>query len=214
MMDEPEPVAQFPGAVRNDQHSDQRLSSWSWDCEDGQWLVLTRTGVEGKGDPRVLFDSQGAHRLEREPAASGVKHAGAGRVFWSQGKEASFENQGLRINCRLNEFDSEFEDAKLRGADFRALGAGSDWSLELFSAQPSRLLTSPDAHWIEFDAGEASPLPDGSGSVFSAKLDAETLVVEVRAGPCEDVSSGHELETKVRVLYAGRVFIGCGKALH
>ncbi len=214
MLDEPEPVARFPGAVRDDRHSGHRLSSWSWDCEDGQRLVLTRVGVEGEGDPRVLFDSQGAHQLEREPVASGVKHAGAGRVFWSKGKEASFENQGLRTSCRLNDFDSEFEDAKLRGADFRALGAGPDWSLELFSAQPSRLLTSSDAHWIEFDAGEAAPLPDGSGSVFSAKRVAQTLVVEVRAGPCEHVSSGHEFETKVRVLHAGRVFVGCGKALH
>jgi uncharacterized membrane protein len=70
--------------------------------------------------------------LQREVAASGVKYTAKGMLVWSKGDEALIEIDGRRYRgCRNNRAKAAWEQARIDGADFRALGNEPGWILEI-----------------------------------------------------------------------------------
>ena len=76
---------------------------WTWNCDDGQRLVLSTNGLEPGGDIIRLNSDSGELVLARVRTASGVKHQAGEVSFWSKGTEAMYERGEVLIRCQLNQ---------------------------------------------------------------------------------------------------------------
>jgi uncharacterized membrane protein len=207
MMGEPKPHAEFPESSKPGAVVQQTIHAW--DCDNGAYLV-----THYQDGTLWLFRPGETVELAHQRAASGSKYGKDGLVFWVKGDEAMLDVAGEKANCTVNRLETPFEDAKLRGADFRAVGNEPGWHLELFSDGPSLLVTDYGQERYEFMAGEPSDLADGVGSVFSVDVDGTPMRIELRPGPCADTMVDRVYETAVRIESGERVLAGCGKALH
>ncbi len=187
-----------------------RQLNWAWDCDDGRTLVTS----ERDGVFSLFLGGPDRRSLERVPAASGAKYEGEGVLFWSRGEEARLELDGVATTCRVNAYRSIWEDAKLRGADFRAVGNEPGWHLELFSSEESLLVTDYGSRRFRFMATGPESLTGGTGSVFSGTADGVRIRIELTPGPCADSMADIEYETTVVVELDDRRLRGCGNALH
>ena len=71
--------------------------------------------------------------LPETPSASGAKYSDGKAVFWSKGEEALLEVDGTTYKaCKNNRKRAVWEDAKLNGVDFRAVGNEPGWYLEIY----------------------------------------------------------------------------------
>ena len=85
-----------------------------------------------EGESTWLFLPTGTVSLLHVPSASGAKFAEGALTLWTKGEEARMEvEEGTRRNCRNNRAKAIWEDAKFRGADFRAVGNEPGWNLEI-----------------------------------------------------------------------------------
>jgi len=187
----------------------ERPRAWAWDC--GQGVTLVTDFYEGEA--LWLFAPGYSGRLKQSRTASGIRYEGDGRVFWAKGEEARYEGDGTVLHCRRDVGRSWFEDAKLRGADFRAVGNEPGWALEI----------GPDALFLVTDYGRtrlefrvASPEVSQAGriAVWRAEADGQALEARVEGRPCQDSMSGEGYESTVRLVLNGGVMHGCGQALH
>jgi membrane-bound inhibitor of C-type lysozyme/uncharacterized membrane protein len=210
----PEPVAiisALPGDDMIEPETPERRLTNAWDCEDGRYVVSTE-------NPETLaltvFVDNEPRTLERVRSASGVRYETRGVLFWTKGDEATLEVGDESTLCRLNPFYSVREDAKLRGADFRAVGNEPGWHLELFSSQPSVLVLDYGERTLRFDASGPVDLPDVTGSRFTGNTEGLDIRIELTPGPCQDTMVDYEYETTVLVDVGGRQLRGCGEPLH
>ncbi len=183
--------------------------NWAWDCEDGRYLVTSH-----RDGALWLFLPQNTVKLEQVRAASGAKYQAGKIVFWTRGQEAMLEEDGGNTGCVINRGASVWEDAKLRGADFRAVGNEPGWHLELFSSQPSVLVTDYGQRRLVFELSAPAPMAGMVGTRFSGEADGATIGVTLTPGPCQDTMADLEYETRVEVRLDGQVLTGCGRALH
>ncbi len=208
----PEPVvviAALPDEVTAEPVQAVRQLNWAWDCEDGQYLVSSY-----KDDSLYLFVENPPSVLQQVRSASGAKYEGDGLMFWTKGEEAQFEFPGGKTTCRVNSYQSVWVDAKLRGADFRAVGNEPGWYLELFSGQPSLLVTDYGERRLRFQAQGPEDLAEGSGSVFTGNTQGLDIRIELMPGPCADTMADVEYQTTVVVDVGGQRLSGCGNPLH
>ena len=153
--------------------------------------------------------------LPQVRSASGAKYKGDGVVVWLKGREALLEVDGeTYAKCVENVRKSIWEDAKLRGVRFRAVGNEPGWHLELM---PGRHI-----HFVH-DYGQKevlTPMPQPvtfakeNKTVYRAQTEAHTLKVTILGEPCNDTMSGEAFASKVMVVLDGKMFRGCGRALH
>ena len=217
MMDEPEPRALFPRFLveRAEQRmgqngAGQRQLGWVFDCEDGQRIVS-----HFKADTVMLMMPDDSLELRHVRSGSGARYESDGVEFWSKGDEATLTTPEGETTCVVNAADSIWEDARLRGADFRAVGNEPGWHLELFGAgSESLLVTDYGQQRVTFDAGEPQDLEGEDGSRWTAEAEGTPLVISLRPGPCADTMADIEYETRVTVAYGDRTLQGCGNALH
>ena len=213
MMGEPEPRAVFRGqqmkASEETTVGAVRQLNWAWDCTDGSYVV---TSFENAG--LWLFTGGESARLERVRTASGAKYEAEGLSFWNKGGEAVLDRGSVATDCKVNRQASMWEDAKLRGADFRGLGNEPGWHVELFSGQPSLLVTDYGQSRFYFEASDPQPLENTEGSVFTGVSQGTEIRVTLTPGPCQDSMADLEYETRVEVEVGGQALQGCGRALH
>lgn len=213
MMDEPEPRAEFPEFLDPQAGEDTAsaggdLSTWVFNCADGQQVVSTYEN----GDA-WLYLPEGEVKLEQVPAASGTKYKGGGILYWEKGGELTLERAGVSTHCEVDRYESVWRDAAERGVVFRAVGNEPGWMVEIFSDQPSVLVTDYGQRRIEFDAEYV----DGDGdalSVYRGQGDTESILVRLDPEPCVDDSGLHEFPYRVNVEVGAQELIGCGRELN
>lgn len=206
----PEPVAivaVIPEIVEPEEEKAEviRQTNWAWDCDDGRYLVSRMTD-----DGMQLYIDQEQRDLKPARSASGAKYETKGLSFWNKGKEATLETGGKTIVCKINEYQSTWVDAKLRGADFRAVGHEPGWYLELFSTVESLLVIDDGEERFRFVAEGPQAMDDSPGDVFSGQARGLSIKVEITAEPCLDSKIDVEYQTTVQVNVGGRVLRGCG----
>lgn len=180
-----------------------------YECPGGH-RFLVRYGVDHAwlGNP-----SAGFIRLERSASASGEKFAADGLMVWSKGEEALIETRGERhTRCRIDRAATAWEQARLDGVAFRALGNEPGWIIEI-----------DDDHGVDFttDYGQTRlrfGRPERSGSVedgevrYEARGDGEIFVV-LSFVTCNDDMSGESFPVRAEVRFRGRTYRGCGRRL-
>lgn len=165
-------------------------------------------------DTVLLRGYNGRHLLPQTVSASGARYADSSLVFWIHGSQASLEKipETPRL-CRYDSVATAWEQAWVRGVNVRATGAEIaekgkvDWYLEItsgtqvvFVGENGKLrLTYPDT--IPFEESSA-------GRVYGSW---RKLAVEWSRRPCREGGSGEPLDLIVKVQYAGKKYLGCGR---
>ena len=152
--------------------------------------------------------------LPRVSSDSGLERAGDGVVVWTRGEQAGLEVDGeVHADCVRDARRSIWEDAKLRGVDFRAVGNEPGWSLEI---DPERIRLVADYGARELSLPRPEPEVDAEGrrTTYRAQSRSTSLVVVLEGSGCTDTMSGERFETRVRVVLDGQTYQGCGRPLH
>ena len=89
-----------------------------YECKDNHHFI-----IEIQSDTKAwLFTDELSMALERVASGSGERYAKDGVVFFSKAYEAMLDTPKLKYRqCSNNRYKAIWEDAKLRGNDFRAL---------------------------------------------------------------------------------------------
>ena len=149
------------------------------------------------------------------PSASGAKFSDGNLTYWGKGEEAQFVLNGRTFaNCRNNRVRAVWEDARLRGVDFRAVGNEPGWHLEIYDQKMVLFTHNYGKDRYAFPA--ESPLKDGAERATSYLLESgeHRLVVTLVGVPCADSMSGEGFETTVSLEFDGKQLFGCGRVLH
>ena len=171
--------------------------------------------VRVEGESAWLFLPQGSKRLPSVPSGSGAKFSDGSATYWGKGEEALLELDGKTYRaCVNNRRMAIWEDAKLRGVDFRALGNEPGWYLEI--SEGNRLLLvdnyGQDSH--EFVLSEPSVDSVSHAARYQALSDVHQLTLTLEGRRCTDSMSGESFETTVTLMFDDRRLSGCGKSLH
>ena len=156
--------------------------------------------------------------LRQVRAASGAKYEGKSAVVWNKGDEALLEVNGDRYTgCTRDPQRSGWEEAKLNGVDFRAVGNEPGWHLEIIQGDRIRFVYDYGERAAITPAPEPEPEPEADEAagrtVYHAETEAHNLKVVIRDEPCTDSMSGEQFEAAVMVELDGESFRGCGRAL-
>lgn len=191
--------------------SDSETASpeFTFECGDGQTVTVryeNRTAAVTLGG-RTL-------RLVQVPAASGAKYSDGAATFWTKGREATLDLPGeAERSCTLQAPKSVWEEARLRGVDFRAVGNEPGWYLEITFGQRILVVTDYGKRRHSFPAPADPPDPDAAQTTIRARTADHRLEVAIANRPCRDSMSGESFETTVRATLDGKTFNGCGRAL-
>lgn len=162
-----------------------------------------------------LFLPNKTVRLAHVPSGSGAKYSKDQFTFWSKGEEAQLEiDDNLYRNCKNNRAKAIWENAKLNGIDFRAVGNEPAWYLEIEKGNKIVLIINYGQDRYEFATPEAVIDIPARKTIYEAQNDTNHLTVIIRGRRCRDSMSGESFETQVTVTLDRREFQGCGRALH
>jgi heat shock protein HslJ len=105
-----------------------------------------------------------------------------------------------------------WEQARLRGAEFRAVGQEPGWSLEL--DQDGQVRFAGDYGRTRLAGATQEPTRDDAGAItFRAQPEGRDLTVVIRETPCRDTMSGESFSHSVTVRLDGGEMTGCGRTL-
>ena len=162
-----------------------------------------------------LFLPDKTVRLIHVPSASGVKYSNDLITFWSKGEEALLDIGGtIYRNCKNNRKKAIWEDAKLNGIDFRAVGNEPGWYLEINTGDTIRFFSNYGQDRYEFAAPKPKIDKQARITTYMTHNDANTLTVVIHGRSCRDSMSGESFASSVTVILDNTKFQGCGRALH
>lgn len=126
----------------------------------------------------------------------------------------SDESEKRHADNTNNQAKGIWQDAKLRGVDFRALGNEPGWHLEITASE--KIVFVGDYGNTTYAFVTPTPSVDQQARTKTYKVqDAQhDLSILIEGRPCQDTMSGEPLETTVTVILDGKKYRGCGKALH
>lgn len=171
-------------------------------------------------DPRGIYLFLPGHTvlLPETLSGSGAKYTDGKITFWSKGEEAVLEADGKTYpQCRNNRKRAVWEDAKLNGVDFRAVGNEPGWYLEIYDkGTPEKIDFVGDYGRVYYTFPSVQRETPGSPERrrYFARIGGHRLEVTLEKGPCLDNMSGDSFETSVTVRLNNRSYRGCGRALH
>lgn len=156
--------------------------------------------------------------LPETPSASGAKYSDGKVLFWNKGEEALLEVDGTtHKECRNNRGRAVWEDAKLNGVDFRAVGNEPGWYLEIYDkGTPEKIdfISDYGQVYYTFPSVQRETQQSPPRTRYVARIGGHQLEATLEPGPCRDDMSGETFETKVSLKLNSRIYQGCGKPLH
>ena len=179
-----------------------------FECQGGSRFLVRYDG------DRAWLESPAGHpvRLERQPSASGEKFTADRLTVWSKGEEAMIEAGGERhTGCRRNRAASAWEQARLDGVRFRALGNEPGWILEIAEDSGIDLVTDYGQTRLRFDRPTRSDPAEGTIR-YDAQGDDRISVV-LTFDTCHDDMSGEPYPVRAEIRLRGRTYRGCGRQL-
>lgn len=192
------------------QQDQSDAKTYVYECSDGFGFV-----ARVQKEKVWLFLPEITINLPHVPSASGAKYSDDQITYWSKGDEALLKigNEKHTI-CKNNRALAIWEDAKLRGVDFRAIGNEPGWNLEIIKSEKIVFVGDYGQARHEFIITEPSIDPQARTTVYHVQNDKHELSAIIVGRRCRDTMSGEAFETTVTVILDGKKYRGCGKALH
>jgi putative lipoprotein len=173
-----------------------------------------RFSIRLRGDSAVVRLPGETLTLPPVESASGAKYEAGDALFWSKGDEATLETAaGKYTECRGSSAENPWEEARLLGVEFRAIGREPGWTLELDEGNTLRYVG--DYGSTEFLTPEPEPILDTATgtATYRAQSEGRALEVVVRESPCSDAMSGEAFSHSVTVRLDSTEVSGCGRVL-
>lgn len=206
--DDDSPLSPTSGQALADQDSDELDRVMVMEC-DGLTFV-----VEIKEDQAWLFLPDYSGPLPRVSSASGEKYEANNITFWSKGDESMLDyGKHSYRGCRNNREQAVWQEAKLRGIDFRAVGNEPGWVLEIQGENLS-LQTDYGKQQYLFELAAMVEDQASATTVYSASSDKHSIEVTLRGESCQDTMADKSYQTTVTIALDDRTLSGCGMALH
>ncbi|WP_455207246.1 MliC family protein [Kaarinaea lacus] len=187
-----------------------QLRTFVYDCESGNSFI-----VNFKNDKAWVFLPMQTVALDHVPSGSGAKYSNGAITYWSKGDEAVLDTpETLYRGCKNNRAKAVWEDAKFRGADFRAVGNEPGWFLEI--SEKTKLLFVNNYGQSRYEFILSAPVTDQAArrTTYVTKNNQQPITVIIEGRVCYDTMSGEQFESTVSVQFNDREYSGCGKALH
>ncbi|WP_263080493.1 MliC family protein [Endozoicomonas sp. Mp262] len=162
-----------------------------------------------------LFLPEGPVRLEPQKAESGSRFSNDDYTFWLKEESGTLEaKEESPRHCQNNRARAVWAEAKLRGADYRAVGNEPGWYLEL--SLGGNLVYVGDYGTTRLLFKTPDPDVDQSRRTSTYKMnDGEhAMSVRIEGKECRDSMSGEVFDTTVTIYLDGKTLQGCGRALH
>lgn len=187
------------------------LRTFAYECDDSTYVVAS---MHHATDGIWLFLPGQTIRLPRLESEPGAKYSDGAVTFRKKGFEALISlADGRTVRCIENRRESWFEDAKLRGMDFRAVGNEPGWTLEL---GPDRSVLVTDYGNTRFEF--ATPKPDVDAqdmtAVYRVTVDGTDIVIRTTFESCMDSMDGSQYSHRVEIQVGDDRLLGCGRGLH
>lgn len=177
-------------------------ATWVFVCGDGEMFV-----VRGDVESGTLHLPSGPVELR----GAGSVWQGGGWEIRIEGERATVLGDGrVRRNCLNDRLESVWQDARLRGVEFRAAGNEPGWYLELDSSGSAVLVTAYGAERHVFPAVRKQGVPL---SRLTAEESGRRMKAEIEPEPCFDAMSGERYPLSVSVDLDGDELRGCGAML-
>ncbi len=179
------------------------------ECADSFTVV-----VQVDTGPAWAFFPDSTVQLPHVTSGSGAQYRSGPYLIWTKGEEAVVESPTARFTgCRNNRRLAIWEDAKLRGADFRATGNEPGWFMEI--AYDSIIVVA-DYGELTLSFPTPTPVEDAANlqTTFETTTGEHSLRVLLEARRCQDSMADESYETTVTIHLDGRELQGCGKSLH
>jgi heat shock protein HslJ len=148
------------------------------------------------------------------PSGSDTRYQAGDALFWSKGDEATLETAaGKYEGCQGQPADAPWDEARLLGIEFRAVGQEPGWVLELDQGRSLRYLR--DYGKTEVLAPAPEPIRDSvtATATYRAQSEGRALEVVIREAPCADAMSGEQHSHTVTVRLDQSEVNGCGRTL-
>jgi len=185
------------------------LTTFAYTCDDGSSVVASH-----RSDDVYLFLATGTVQLRPTTSGSGAKYTDEQITWWTNDREATIEfADGGLAHCQEQRRRSVIEDAKLRGADYWAVGNEPGWTVEI-AWDSIRLVTAYRTEHYRFVTPEPEVDDEAKRTVYWATASDHSLRITIIYGRCSDSMSDEEFEGTVEVLFDDTELQGCGTALH
>jgi membrane-bound inhibitor of C-type lysozyme/uncharacterized membrane protein len=182
--------------------------TFAFDC------ASTEVTVRFDPDDAWVFLPDRTVRLPQVLSGSGARYSDGTVTFWNKGDEAQLQDGDREWHCRVDPRRTPWEDAKLRGVDFRATGTEPRWVLEIERARRIVLVTGDAGRWVETAAPEPTVDRTTGRTQYHVQADVHDLLVVVEPEACRVETDGETFEAAVTVTVDGLTYRGCGQALH
>jgi putative lipoprotein len=179
-----------------------------WRCGE---ILLTAAYHDEKAD---LSFSGRTLRLPIARSGSGARYADdKGNELWSKGDEATFTLAGEeRRDCVVTRNISPWEQARARGAVFRAIGQEPGWWVEIGGGDSPPLHAELDYGARKIDIARTQGISSTPGFGGST-ADGTDVVLRTKPEPCNDDMSGERFEASAELTVGGKTYKGCGAYL-
>jgi len=186
------------------------VQTYVYECPD-DFSFIARI----ENDKAWLFLPGKTINLPQVQSASGSKYTSNGYTFRSKGEEAMIKSsEGKHSGCKNNRAKAIWEQAKLNGADFRAVGNEPGWHMEISNKRDIVLVTDYGQHTYRLTSSVIKSLPHSNTTIYNASNNGNMIEVVIKGDPCRDSMSGETFAATVSVLVNEKRYSGCGKALH
>jgi uncharacterized membrane protein len=153
----------------------------------------------------------GSLKLPAISATDSGKYSDSNFDLRITGDQAQFGKTGSDLHvCRNDRRRAIWEQAKLDGADFRAIGNEPSWVLEIREQSRVVLVTDYGAKRVEMPL----PSPIEDQEKHTTRWNDDEFQLEISAQRCNDNMSGEAFESTVTLTWHGQTLRGCGRALH
>jgi len=192
------------------QQDQSTAKTYVYECSDGYGFV-----ARVQGEKVWLFLPGKTISLPHVPSGSGAKYSEDQITYWSKGDEALLEiGSDKHTKCKNNRAKAIWEDAKLSGVDFRAIGNEPGWNLEIIMRDRIVFVGNYGQNRYKFITTGPSIDQQARTTVYEVQNDTHEMSVIIVGRRCRDTMSGEAFETTVTVILDGKKYQGCGKALH
>lgn len=168
---------------------------------------------------RLTPDTAGGTRAAGRSVGRSVGRDTAGAVtLRQQGDVATLAGDALPARtCRAQRAATPWDEARLLGADYRAVGQEPGWWVEVDEGRRIQFVGDYGSTRVALPTPPAATESAAGGvnrTTWRARGAARALVVDVVRQPCRDAMSGEPSPTTAVVQLDGREYRGCGRWLN